>query len=93
MSPLTIPPGHMPEDGECRIWIPGRVPGQQPRPKSRSCDGIEAAAPAGSWIVQRPAGDNRVAYVRVVDPQRAGVVLIVRVYDLETNQLVREMAP
>lgn len=91
MSPLDIPPGHLPDEGECRVWIPGRVPGQQPRPKSRPCAGIESA-PAGSWILYRPANE-RVVYVRVVDPQRAGVVILVRVYDLDTNQLVRELAP
>ncbi|MDP3908808.1 MAG: hypothetical protein Q8Q14_00300 [Gemmatimonadales bacterium] len=92
MSPLDIPPGHLPDAGECRVWIPGRVPGQQPRPKSRPCAGIESAAPAGSWILYRPANE-RVVYVRVLDPRRAAVVILVRVYDLDTNQLVRELAP
>ena len=26
---LGIPPGHLPEPGSCRVWVPGRAPGQQ----------------------------------------------------------------
>lgn len=29
---VSIPPGHMPPPGECRIWFPGQPPGQQPPP-------------------------------------------------------------
>src|SRR5437870_11471432 len=39
----------------------------QPRPKSRPCEGIAAAAPAGSWILYRPSDDRRVVHVRVID--------------------------
>jgi len=34
---LGLPPGQLPQMGECRIWIPGTPPGQQPRPRSRPC--------------------------------------------------------
>jgi hypothetical protein len=93
LRPLNIPPGQLPDDGECRIWIPGTVPGQQPRPKSRPCSGIESAAPAGSWILYMPANDKNVVHVRVVDPQRAGVVVVVRIYDVHSNKLIREVSP
>jgi hypothetical protein len=93
LRPLNIPPGHLPEDGECRVWIPGTVPGQQPRPKSRPCAGIESAAPAGSWILYMPANDKDVVHVRVVDARRAGVVVVVRIYDVHSNQLIREVSP
>src|SRR2546427_726407 len=56
---LGVPPGHLPKPGQCRIWIPGVPPGHQPRPKSRSCEGIEADAPAGSWILYRPTADRK----------------------------------
>src|SRR5881628_2106532 len=56
---LGVPPGHLPKRGACRVWIPGVPPGQQPRPKSRPCDGIAAAAPAGSWILYRPTQDRK----------------------------------
>jgi hypothetical protein len=90
---LGVPPGHLPNPGECRIWIPGTPPGQQPKPKSRSCGGIAALAPAGSWIIYRPGTDRKVVHVRETDPRRAGVVVRVQVFDLSTNRLVREEKP
>jgi hypothetical protein len=90
---LDVPPGQLPELGECRVWIPGTPPGQQPRPKSRPCTGISAAAPAGSWVIYRPSEDKKVVHVRLVDPRRAGVVLRVRIFDIDTKQLVREENP
>lgn len=29
---VKIPPGHYPPKGMCRLWYPGRPPGQQPAP-------------------------------------------------------------
>jgi hypothetical protein len=87
---LNIPPGHLPEIGECRVWIPGLPPGQQPRPKSRGCDGITSVAPTGSWIIYRPSDDQGVVHVRILDERRAGVVIRIRVFDIESRRLVRE---
>src|SRR6266550_1058051 len=64
---LGVPPGHLPKPGQCRIWIPGVPPGHQPRPKSRSCEGIEADAPAGSWILYRPTADRKIVHARDVE--------------------------
>src|SRR6267378_3082119 len=90
---LGIPPGHLPNPGECRIWIPGTPPGHQPKPKSRPCGGIAALAPAGSWVIYRPGDDRKVVHVRMVDQQRAGVVVRIQVFDIATNQLLREEKP
>src|SRR5690348_10092899 len=60
---LGVPPGHLPNPGECRVWIPGVPPGRQPRPKSRDCAGIEAVAPPGSWILFRPTADRQLVHV------------------------------
>jgi hypothetical protein len=90
---LGVPPGHLPNPGECRIWIPGTPPGQQSKPKSRACGGIEALAPAGSWVIYRPSDDRKVVYVRQIDPQRAGVVTRIQVFEISTNRLVREEKP
>jgi hypothetical protein len=79
-STLRVPPGHLPRAGQCRVWFPGRPPGQQPR--AGSCDGIERVAPAGTWILYRPTNDKRVVHARVIDPRRDGVVVVVRVYDV-----------
>ena len=78
-SDLRVPPGHMPNVGQCRIWFPGRPPGHQP--KAGSCSGLQRTAPAGSWILYRPTSDKKVVHARVIDPKRAGVVVSVRIYD------------
>lgn len=85
---LGIPPGHLPPVGQCRVWVPGKPPGQQTR--ARSCSRIERIAPAGSWIVYRPSKDKKVVHVRVVDQRRPGVVVYLRVYDAERGTLIRE---
>jgi hypothetical protein len=88
-SVAHIPPGHYPGPGSCRIWLPGEAPGHQPKP--RSCAGIERAAPAGSWILLRPAGDKRkVVHVRVIDERRSGVVVRRGLYDAKRGTVVRE---
>jgi len=90
---LGVPPGHLPDPGECRVWIPGTPPGQQPRPKSRPCPGIATVAPAGSWIIYRPTDDKKVVHIREVDSRRAGTVVRIRIFDIETNRLLREENP
>jgi hypothetical protein len=90
---LGIPPGHLPKRGQCRVWIPGVPPGQQPRPKSRSCEGIAAVAPAGSWILYRPTADRNIVHARIVDERRAGVIVRIRVFEAETGKFVREENP
>jgi len=90
---LGVPPGHLPQPGECRIWIPGTPPGRQPRPKSRACAGIAAAAPAGSWILYRPTADRKLVHVRLVDARRAGTVVRVQIFDIDTKRLLREENP
>lgn len=90
---LGVPPGHLPQAGECRVWIPGLPPGKQPGPKSRACAGIASVAPAGSWVIYRPTDDKKVVHVREVDPNRAGKVVRIRVFDIQTKHLVREDKP
>lgn len=87
---LGIPPGHLPNPGECRVWIPGTPPGHQPKPQSRACPGIATVAPAGSWIVYRPTDDQKLVHVREVDPHRAGVVVRIRIFDIESKRLIHE---
>ena len=85
---LGIPPGHLPPVGQCRVWVPKTPPGHQAPP--RSCQGIERAAPAGSWILYRPPGDKKVVHLRVVDERRPAVVRAVWVYDAKRGVLLRE---
>ena len=78
-SPLPVPSAQLPALGECRLWHPGRPPREQPR--AGSCAQIEPTAPPESWVVYRPSQDPRLVHVRVVDPEQAGRVVQVRVYD------------
>lgn len=50
---FTIPPGHYPPPGECRLWFPGRPPGHQPPPKP--CGRIQAPVPPSARLIRRPA--------------------------------------
>lgn len=79
-SQLRVPRGHYPPVGQCRVWFPGRPPGQQPA--AGSCSRVERLAPAGTWVLYRPATDRKVVHARVIDPKRDGVVVVVRVYDV-----------
>ena len=80
-SPLGIPPSALPPAGACRLWKPGR-PVREQAPVG-PCAQIEPAAPPESWILYRPSQDPRLVHVRVVDPDQAGLVTQVRVYDAE----------
>jgi hypothetical protein len=83
----------MPQPGECRVWIPGTPPGRQPGPRSRSCDGLAASAPAGAWVLHRPTSDRNVVRVQVVDVRRFGVITEILIYDVETGKFVRQENP
>ena len=58
---LSIPPGHLPPPGECKLWYPGLPPGQQPPPAK--CADLKATARPGvvvidhdGWIVRDRRG-------------------------------------
>jgi hypothetical protein len=80
-SPLRIPPAQLPTAGNCRVWYPGRAPGEQP--KATACAEAEAAAPPDSWVLYRPREDPRLIQVKIIDPDQAGAILRIRVYDAE----------
>ena len=88
---LGVPPGQIPGVGDCRIWIPGRPAGRQS--PSRSCEGIEANAPAGSWILSRPAENRRLVRVGYVHRSRAGEVVRTVLYEASTGRFLREETP
>lgn len=47
---VSIPPGHMPPPGECRIWFPGRPAGQQPPPGD--CRDLRHRIPPGAILIR-----------------------------------------
>jgi hypothetical protein len=80
-SPLRIPLAELPRPGACRLWKPGRPLREQAR--AGACAQIEPTAPPESWILYRPQQDPRLVHLRIIDPDQAGVVTQVRVYDAE----------
>jgi len=85
---LGIPPGHLPPPGSCRVWVQGVPPGHQSKPGP--CASLLRTGPPGSWLIYRPTNDRKVVHVREIDPQRAGVVVRTRVYDVATGRVERE---
>ena len=45
---LFVPPGHYPPEGECRVWIHDKAPGQQAKPAA--CNAL-GTIPAGAFIL------------------------------------------
>jgi hypothetical protein len=60
-GPDSVPPGHRPPPGMCRIWIDGVPPGQQPEPTD--CATAVRERPAGSRVIfgDRRSDDDRAA--------------------------------
>jgi hypothetical protein len=74
-SALGIPKGHLPPPGECKIWFPGREPGQQPPPQS--CASALMNAPLGSWVITHVSGKYK---VNIFNRSKRNVVDEVRWY-------------
>ena len=87
---LSVPRGHLPSSGLCRVWIENMAPGRQAR--QESCPGILAAAPAGAWVLYRPAHTPQHMRVRYVNQRHAGQIVAVRVYDAQSGQYLQELA-
>ncbi len=82
-----IPPGQLPRPGRCRIWYPGRPPGQQP--PARTCDAVAATdVPAEAWLLHRPARQPGVVDLYERDPYAPGGQMIVSRFDVAKGQLL-----
>jgi len=46
----SIPRGHLPPPGSCRLWYPDRPPGHQPPPGS--CADLKGRADAGAYLIE-----------------------------------------
>ncbi len=85
---LSIPPGHLPPPGECRIWYPGEPPGRQSPPGA--CSELARRVPPGAWLVHGPSDQYEDFVVEVYDEQRPGAVISIRYYDSEDGRFIRE---
>ncbi len=88
---LGIPPGHLPPVGQCRIWIPGTPPGHQG--PSGDCAELASRVPLDGWLVYRPSRNKKEVRVSVYDSRRPNVVVVIRFYDANRGNLLREQAP
>jgi hypothetical protein len=61
-STLNIPNGHLPPPGACRVWHPGKPPGQQPSPSS--CSQALRDFKPGTWIIARKENDHKLLEVK-----------------------------
>lgn len=81
---LSIPPGHYPPPGECRIWYPDRPAGHQP-PPFRCGDPV----PRGAWLIQNPGDMPNHVRVTAYDEGVPGRILEVGEYDIASGGLIR----
>lgn len=49
VKPPSIPPGHLPPPGSCRIWFQGTPPGHQP--PAGDCHQLSKRVPPGAWLI------------------------------------------
>ncbi len=89
---LGIPPGHLPDPGQCRVWIPGQPPGHQEGPEG-DCAQLAGQVPLNGWLVYRPSRSKKEVQVSVYDGRRPNVVVVIRFYDAVRGTLLREEAP
>lgn len=88
---LGIPPGHLPAAGTCRVWEPGRPPGQQRNLPAGRCDLVERQVRPGQWLVHRPGENKKIVEVRTYEAGSGGIILrLVRVFDVATGRLISE---
>lgn len=85
---LGIPPGHLPDPGECRVWIPGEAPGKQKKNAEGDCSWVATQVPPGAWLVWRPGTDRKEVVVR--EYGAASVMRWTRIYDIVTGALLHE---
>jgi hypothetical protein len=81
-----IPPGHLPKEGQCRIWIPGVPPGQQA--PAGDCGEMASRVPAGAWLIHGVPKKAKEFEVSVHDDTRAEVVLEIRIYSTKDGSFL-----
>ena len=85
-SKINIPPGHLPDPGQCRIWIPGTPPGHQPA--AGECTELAQQVPPGAWLISRASKKSKEFDVVVYEDNRPGVVLVIRIYSTKDGSFI-----
>ncbi len=85
---LGIPPGHLPDPGDCRVSMPGEAPGKQKKNASGDCSWVATQVPAGAWLVWRPGSDRKEVIVREYGAE--SVIRWTRIYNVVSGALLHE---
>jgi hypothetical protein len=85
---LGIPYGHLPAPGQCRIWVPGRPSGHQPR--AGNCHSVMKKIIPGCWLLTRSESNPKLVQVTVFDRYDAGEVVMIRYYIAKTGAFDHE---
>jgi hypothetical protein len=80
----AIPADLAPPVGQCRVWLPGLAPADQPDPAL--CSRAKANVPLGALLVQTP--QPGVVEVTAYDDIHPGLVVMVTRYDVRTGELL-----
>jgi len=89
---LVIPPGHLPDPGECAVGFRNASPATA-RSRSRGPARHKNPRPSPpprrpSWIIYRPSDNKKVVHVRR-SMRAPGHVVRIRIFDIETSRLRR----
>jgi len=81
-----IPPGHLPKQGLCRIWIPGVPPGQQA--PAAACSELVDDVPPGAWLIRGVAKKSKEFEVVVYDETPSHAVAEIRIYSTKDGSFL-----
>jgi hypothetical protein len=76
-SSLIAPKEQLPPYGECRIWLPGKAPADQPAPLA--CASASYAIPPGAWVITH---SGEYYTVEIYDRKKKNTIAQVRRYQL-----------
>jgi hypothetical protein len=84
---LNIPRGHYPPPGACRVWYPGRPPGQQP--PAGDCAQLVRKAPAEAWLIRRSKSNPDRLRVEVYESRRPTTAIAIGEFAFGTGAFLR----
>lgn len=84
---VEVPRNQYPAPGECRLWYPGRTPGEQPPPGD--CR-LVPAVPQGALLIRRSGSGGA---DRATTEDAAPVEALVWIFDIAAGAVVREASP